>query len=237
LAELKQIEEYVAQWRQRISDLEYWQKLVVRRRARMSERFQKLIRGDVASLFPYLEQVDADQLESLFARLPEPPGGKPLAELQAADWLKTPSRFQGEFCVGEFESKEGKFVAIAYPRGMPSKPGDAAEVTAELAVPDHTGQLLLDVFVNDTRLENRYPGHRYTQLWVNDRLLWEEDIAPARTGKEWISLDVTQEAPKGSHLRLRFCVVDKRGVGDHLSVAFLGPVRLRAADSNKVPPE
>ena len=89
------------------------------------------------------------------------------------------------------------------------------------------GRLVLDVFVNDTRLENRYPGFRFMQLWANDRLIWEEDIATSRAGKEWGSLDVTDLA-NGSPLKLRFRVVDKRGVGDHLSVAFLGPVRLRA---------
>ncbi|NLS94573.1 MAG: hypothetical protein GXX96_20645 [Planctomycetaceae bacterium] len=233
LADLKQIEEYVAQWRQRISGLEYWQKLVVRRRANMSRRFQKLLHGDAASLFPYMEQVGDDQLESLFARLPDPPSGKVLAELGAADWLKTPARFQGEFCVGEFKSKAGGLVAIAYPRGVPSEPGDGGEVFAEVAVPDHAGRLVLDAFVNDTRLEKRYPGFRFMQLWANDRLIWEEDIAPTRAGKEWVSLDVTEPAGVDSRLRLRFCVVDKRGVGDHLSVAFLGPVRLRAVEGAK----
>ncbi len=237
LAELKQIEEYVAQWRQRVSDLEYWKRLAVRRRAEMGRRFQKLIGGDVASLFPYMEQVDAGQLEALFARLPDPPGGKLLAELRAADWLKIPPQFQGEFCTGEFQSKDGSLVAIGYPRGVPSKLGDGAELVAELVVPDHTGQVLLDVFVNDTRLDNGYPGYRFMQLWGNDRLLWEEDIAPTRAGNEWLSLDVTREAAADSRLRLRFCVVDRRGVGDHLSVAFLGPVRLRAADGTTLPPK
>ena len=228
LGDLKQVDEYVAMWRQRISGIEYWKELLVRRRARMTERFQKLIRGSVASLFPYMEQVEEVQLESLFTRLPDPPAGKALAELQAADWLQKRPRFQGAFCVGEFESKGSEFVAVAYPRRVSSKPGDAIEVYAELTVPDYTGRLLLDGFVSDTRLENRYPGHRFMQLWANDRLIWEEDIASSRAGKEWVSLDITKLAAVGSPLKLRFRVVDKRGVGDHLSVAFLGPVRLRA---------
>ncbi len=228
LADLKQIDKYVAMWRQQISGMEHWKELVKRRRAKMTERFQKLIHGDVASLFPYMEQVDENQLDSLFARLPDPPAEKALGEIQAADWLHTPPQFQGAFCVGDFESKTGKFVAIAYPRRIPSKPGDGADVCAEIAVPDYSGHLLLDAFVTDTRLENRYPGLRSMQLWANDRLIWEEDIAASRAGKEWISADVTELATAGSPLKLRFRVVDRRGVGDHLSVTFLGPVRLRA---------
>ncbi len=228
LGDLKQVDEYVGMWRRRISGMEHWKELVKRRRAKMTERFQKLIDGDVASLFPYMEQVEEEQLESLFARLPDLPTGKALAELTAADWLQTRPQFQGAFCAGEFESKARKLVAIAYPRRIPSKPGEGGEVCAAIAVPDYTGHLLLDAFVNDTRLENRYPGHRFMQLWANDRLIWEEDIAASRAGKEWISLNVTELAAAGSRLKLRFRVVDKRGVGDHLSVAFLGPVRLRA---------
>ena len=228
LAELKQIDEYVAEWRRRISGMEYWNALVIRRRDEMAKRFKRLIRGDVASLFPYKEHVDDGQLESLFAKLPNPPAGKPLAEIEAAQWLQTQPRFAGAFCLGRFESKGRALLAVAYPRRTPSTPGDAAEVRAELAVPQYDGRLLLDCFVSDTRLENRYPGHRYMQLWNDDRLLWEEDIASSREGKEWISLDVTEIAPAGSSLRLRFRVVDRRAVGDHLSVAFLGPVRLRA---------
>ena len=227
LAELKQIEEYVAVWRQRLSGMDYWKKLLVRRRARMNDRFRRLIGRSVASLFPYMEQVDDGQLDSLFERLPDPPSGKLLAELQSGDWLRTPPQFQGAYCVGESEAKGGKVVAILYPRRIPSKPGDFAEVCVELPVPAHAGRLVLDMFVNDTRLENRYPGFRFMQLWANDRLIWEEDIATSRAGKEWISLDVTDLAD-GSPLTLRFRVVDKQGVGDHLSVAFLGPVRLRA---------
>ena len=52
-------------------------------------------------------------------------------------------------------------------------------------------------------------------------MLWEEDIAPSRAEKEWISLDVTELATTGSRMTLRFRVVDKRAVGDHLSVTFL----------------
>ena len=75
---------------------------------------------------------------------------------------------------------------------------------------------------------NRRVKQPTTRLWIDDRLLWEEDVAPTRHGKEWVSLDITQLATPGATLNLRFRVVDKRGVGDHLTVTFLGPVRLRA---------
>jgi hypothetical protein len=228
LAELKGIDEYVAFWNGQLVGMDQWKQRAARRRVDMKKRFQKLIGGDVASFFPYKEQVTADTLDALFTPMAKPPAGNVLAELGAADWLQEPCRFSGAFCAGSFEWKGRSLVAIAYPRRVPSKVDDAGEVCAELPVPKFTGRLVLDAFVNDTRLENRYPKYRYLQLWVNDRLLWEEDIAPARDGKEWTTLDVTELAKPGTTLKLRFRVIDKRPVGDHLTVTFLGPVRLRA---------
>jgi hypothetical protein len=229
LAELKGIDEYVAFWNEQFAGMDQWKQRAARRRVDMKKRFQRLIGGDVASFFPYKEQVTADALDALLAPLAKPPAGNELAELETADWLQEACRFSGAFCVGSFERNGRSLVAIAYPRHTPSKIDDAGEVCAKLAVPKFTGLLMLDAFVNDTRLENRYPKYRYLQLWVNDRLLWEEDIAPARDGREWITLDVTELAKPGTMLKLRFQVIDKRPIGDHLSVAFLGPIRLRAA--------
>ncbi|HUT94687.1 MAG TPA: hypothetical protein VMY37_34845 [Thermoguttaceae bacterium] len=228
LAELKGIDQYVAFWNDQLAGMDRWKERAARRRVDMTKRFEKLIGGDVASLFPYKDEVTGGDLDALFAPLAKRPAGNTLAELGAADWLREPCRFSGEFCAGPFAWKGQPLVAIAYPRRVPSRIDDAAEVDAEVAVPEYRGRLMLDAFVNDTRLENRYPKYRYMQLWANDRLVWEEDVAPTRAGKEWISLDVTEPAGPGTTLKLRFRVVDKRGVGDHLTVTFLGPVLLRA---------
>ena len=235
LADLKQVDEYVAMWRQRTSGTDYWRELAVRRRTRMSERFRRLIGGDVASFFPYKEQVTADTLDALFVCLDKPPAGKVLTTIDAAEWLKQPFRFSGAFCAGPFDWKGQSLAAIAYPRRIPSKVDDAGELYVELAVPEFTGRLMLDAFVNDTRLENRYPRFRYLQLWVNDRLIWEEDIARSHDGKEWVSLDVTELAKSDATLKLRFQVIDKRPVGDHLTITFLGPIRLRAIPGQTQP--
>jgi len=236
LAGLKGIDQYVTYWDEQLGSLDWWKQRAAQRRADMEQRFQKLIRGDAASFFPYKEQVTDDTRAALFAALATPPAGEVLAELDAAAWLQEPCRFSGAFCAGLFNWNGQPLVAIAYPRHTPSQVDDAGEVRAALPVPEYTGQLVLDAFVNDTRVENRYPGHRYMQLWVNDQLLWEDDIAPSRAGSEWISRDVTELARSSKALQLRFRVLDRRPVGDHLSIAFLGPVRLRAAGTQATPP-
>ena len=145
--------------------------MAARRRDEMAARFHKLVQAPVAELFPYKESVQGDELDRLLADLPKPPNGKALVELQAGDWLRTPPRWLGAFCAGRFTWKGQPLVAIGYPRHVPSKLGDYAELFAELPVPEGKGPLTLDFFVNDTRLENRYPGFRYLQLWAGDRLL------------------------------------------------------------------
>jgi len=228
LEALKSVDLYVALWEKRLSDIKYWQQRAAQRRKEMTRRFRRLVGGDVASLFPYKKQVEDDELDRLLKSLGSPPAGQLLTELPVGQWLQPPTHWFGAFCLGPFDWKGRPLVAIAYPRRVPSRAGDSGEVFAQLTVPKFEGRLVLDAFVNDTRLDNRYTQYRYMQLWANDRLIWEEDIAVPRTGKEWISLDVTELARNVSHLKLRFHVVDKRPVGDHLSVTFLGPVRLRA---------
>ncbi len=229
LAGLKGIDQYVSFWNEQLGSIEQWKARAERRRQKKERQFAKIIGGDAAVLFPYKETVPAGQLDKLFARLADPPsGGQVLAELESSDWLRQPAQTSGAFSAGPYTWKGRPMVAVAYPRGVPSSIGDVAEVCAAVAVPPFAGRLVLDAFVADTRLENRYPGYRYLQLWLGDRMVWERDIAPPQEGEEWVSVDVTRWARPGTPLNLRFRVVDKRRVGDHLSVAFLGPVRLRA---------
>jgi hypothetical protein len=223
---LKGIDEYAAFWRQRVSDVAYWETLATQRRAKAQQQFKRLMTGDPAALFPYRAGSRRD-LDALFVDLASPPAGQPVGEIRAEDWLRTPPRCRGAFSTGSYEWQGRRLAAIVYPRHVRSVNGDYAEFRAELAVPKQPGRLVLDAFVNDTRDDNHWTAYRFMQLWVGDRLAWEEDIALDRKGRPWVTVDVSADAQQSDRLAIRFRVVDKRGVGDHLSVAFLGPVRLR----------
>jgi len=225
---LKGVDAYASFWRQRLSGLAHWKRLAADRRKKTKVLLAKALAFDPATVFPNKRPRGGD-VGALFDALGRPPAGAVVAELGAKQWLATPPRWRGAWGVGEYKAKGGPVVAVAYAPQAPSKPGDYAEVRAELAVPKAQGRLLLDAFVNDTRLDNKWRGYRFMQLWANDRLVWEEDIARDRVGREWVSVDVTELA-RGGRLRLRFRVIDKRGVSSHSTVAFLGPVRLRAVE-------
>ena len=229
---LKGIDGYLDFWRQRISGIETWQTLVNQRRAKMPSRLKDLFKAGPTGLFPYKQATEKD-LEALFLALDKVPAGKPLVEVRAEDWLVKPAGFGGLYAVGPYDYHGSRLVAIAYPPNVASKPGDYGEVTAGVQVPPHQGRLVLEAFVNDTRLDNRWRGYRFLQLWAGDRLVWEEDIARDRTGREWVRVELPPAIKPGGRLELRFRVVEKRAVSSHTSVAFLGPVRLRSESQSK----
>ncbi len=192
----------------------------------MQGRLDRLLKQSPAELFPY-KSATADDLAALFADRERPPAGKVLAELATEDWLRAASRWRGAFVVGPSEIGGRKTLAIAHPAKVPSTPGDYAEVRAELPAPKSAKGLFLDAWVEDTRSDNQWRAYRFMQLWVNEQLVWEEDVAPDRKGRVWVTVDVSAAVQAADRLKLRFRVEDRRGVGNHLSVTFLGPVRLR----------
>ena len=215
---LRGIDDYARLWHTRIAGLDHWKRLAAGRQTEMQQRFRRLVRGDY---------------EALLARIAEPPPGKPLAGIAPSDWLRNPLRWRGAWGIGLAEAKGRQAVAIAFPRRTRSTPGDYAEVRAELPVPAFRGRLMLEAFVNDTKVTDLWTRYRFLQLWANDRLIWEEDIALSRAGKEWIAVDVTSVARGQKRLRLRFRVLDKRAVSNYTDITFLGPVRLVAAGEAK----
>jgi len=224
---LKGVQEYVAYWNQQLVDSKDWPTRAAQRQARMQAAFQGLVRDGFS---PCLvdERLDEAGYGAWLGQLASPPAGPVLAGLPAEQWLAQPPRWRAPWALGPLDWREQKLTAIAFPRRSPSKTGDFAEVRATVPRPSFTGRLHLDLFVNDTKIDPEYPQYRYLELWINDRLVWEEDITLARAGREWLSLDVTDAAQSAATLAIRFRLVDRRPVGSYGSVTFLGPLRLRA---------
>ena len=223
---LKGIDGYRAHWEKQFPEFKAWNKLANERRSAMDGRLKRLLNQKPDDLMPYKPATKKD-IDALFADWDQPPPGKVLAELAAEDWLRAPPRWRGAFVAGISGLGDHKSLAIGYPANVPSQPGDYAEVRAELPAKAAAGRLLLDAWVEDTRSDNQWREYRSMQLWVNDKLAWEEDVAPDRKGRAWVTCDVTDLARAAERLKLKFRVIDRRGVSNHLSISFLGPVRLR----------
>ncbi|NLF70011.1 MAG: hypothetical protein GX575_13275 [Candidatus Anammoximicrobium sp.] len=226
---LQGVDEYVAYWNRQIVEDKDWPQRVAHRQNQMKTAFQALVR-DGFSRCLVDERLDDDGYAAWLDKLAAPPpGGPALGELPASQWLSQPPRWRGTWCLGLLDWREQKLTAIAFPRRTASEVGQYAEVRCELPSPAFQRRLQLDLFVNDTKIDPQYPHYRYLELWINDRLAWEEDITLARAGREWLSIDVTEAAKSAPKLAIRFRVVDRRPVSSYGSVTFLGPLRLREA--------
>ncbi len=225
---LKAIDGYVAYWRKRIAGIESWQRLAKERRLKMQGRLSRMLRGGPVVLFPYKKASDAD-LAALFERLPSPPAGKLLKEVPAGEWLRGLPHWRGAYTMGPAAGQSVPLAAIGYPGGAPSTVGDYGELRLEVPAPQFQGRLLLDLFVTDTRVDNRWRQYRFMELLVNGRSVWQADIAADQSGREWISVDVSEAAKPGQLLQLAFRVTERKPVSHHSSVTFLGPLRLREA--------
>jgi len=216
---------YAAQWKRPLSGVDYWITAAAGGRAKriadrernvrkMSERFERIIAGDHADLL---------------APAAKAPPGKPLARIDGADWRwsTSPPSWNGPWGIGRYRHGDDTFTAVVFPKRTKSRPGQFAEVRAALPAPLFKGRLLLDVFINDSTVTTA-TGHRFLELHVNGRRVWEEDSAVSRAGAEWVTVDVTKAARDAEQLDLRFRVADRRGVGNWRIVTFVGRAILRA---------
>lgn len=228
LADMKCMKYYFDVWSKKTVDVKSVVAHVRRRQRENDEAFRKILTGGPKVLFPYLKAANATHWDGLFTALSKPPDdGKVVARFAPEAWLKQPADRSGAFCYGPFRWQDHHLAGISYPRGQPSKIREGVTLRAEIDVPEFENSLLLDLFVNDTRLENRYPGYRYMTLKVDGQTVWDVDIAPTRKGREWITIDVTRFADVGKKLTLSFRVEDRRRTGDHLTFTAIGPGQLR----------
>jgi len=226
---LRGIDEYVALWEKQIPGVAYWEKRIEARKAEAARQEAARLNAikDMPKRFEALTQRD---LSSCLAGADKPATGKKLAELGADDWKWTddPPTWRGMWGIGTLDAAGRKAIAIAFPGRTRSEVGHYAEVRAELPTPKFQGRLILHAFINDTHVTTRWTRYRFMQLWLNDKMIWEEDIATSREGKEWIAIDVTDVARRAKRLMLRFRVIDKRPVSNYPTITFLGPVKLCA---------
>ena len=223
---LKALDTYVEKWRGRLSGLDYWQKFLKQRTTDMRALFNRQMRRPAEDLITDRPDVSERDLKGLFDEYGVKPPGRVLAAFQAEEWLKKGPVWRGVWGIGPYTNGAARTVAIVFPDRTVSAAGDYAEVAASVSAPPFRNRLLLDAFVQDTRQSGRGKGYRVLQLWVNQALVWSEDLVLDRTGQAWVTADITKTVRPGEELRLRFRVEDRQPVGN-LTVAFVGPFQLR----------
>ncbi len=102
-------------------------------------------------------------------------------------------------------------IAVIYPGNAPSKPGHRAFVTQEVAVTNTEHATLRFHYEDD--YDGPTEGYHFMQLCVNDRVIWEEDVA----GRDKADHTVDLSALVGHRrpITLSFGVLDKKGVSNY----------------------
>ena len=226
LGELKAIDEYIAFW-QAQADVGSVEKTIAEQLRQKATKWKSFTALPASQLMPYNEEGTEEDLQQLFATWSTPPkGGNRLVEVQPADWQKS-TALRGAFLAGSFERCGVSCVGIGLPGNTATAVGDYGQFRTSIPVPKHKGKLIADLFIADTRIDDKYRNVRVLSLSVNGRPVWTQDIALDQRGKEWITIDLTEIAREAETLDFVLSVMEKQAVSHHASLVFLGPLILR----------
>ncbi len=121
-----------------------------------------------------------------------------------------------------FESR-GRYLEVADPRGLrqifhpwaEAEAGDHGSLTTRVRLPAHwQGPVWLNLFAEDTYVgegwdqaragwthtyasAHHFAGHRFKQVLVNGRLVWERDVGDAEGAGSYVHVDLGELAPGG----------------------------------------
>lgn len=128
---------------------------------------------------------------------------------QNRDWkyVENGDNFTGGYVTSHSTSGERSF-EISYPSQTRSSPGFFGEIYQYIPT-DEEGLAVLSVDVLDSRTSNETHGYHFKQVLVDDKVVWEDDIA----GDEgWQHVRVPVFLSNSSKVALR--LFEKKGVGN-----------------------
>ncbi len=101
---------------------------------------------------------------------------------------------------------------LSYPWSTPSQAGDFIQASQSASIqPGKEHRLRFserDDFTADTA------GYHSKQVLVNDKVVWEEDVAGGRNAWREVTVDVTPAVQGATNLTLAFRLLDKKGVSN-----------------------
>ena len=242
LAGLKIVDDYCAFWRKRLASLERTVTLARMSPVERNRRFEDVLHAPATDTFPLITSSFGEILKAAWTPPALAAGDTLVKDVSADAWQVGIARCCGAFAAGTLvqdgpgADKQLTFPGIGFPRRTPGNAGDygrircSVDIPAEFMNPMNTG-LWAQVFVSDTRLDGKYPGYRFAQIWVDGQKLWATEVVTDQSGNEWVSLDLAKPARRAladgrEDLQITFRVVDERAVSSFPTIVFVGPIRL-----------
>ena len=227
LAELKDIEPVLSSWRQR---LDRAKTVGTMQRAQIREReaaWKNLVSLPVKEFLPFLEHpAEADLMGILRGIEVREEGSQAVGTSSANAWTTAVHQTRGGYRTGLFTREGIEMAAIVLPRKTKSQPGDFGCVEQTIRTPQvQPGKKLTGkLFIADTRIDNAYRNVRFIEVVVNGKQIFRRDVSDPQA-KDWVVFDLTGLAGAES-LTIQVRVVEARGVADHTSWVFVGPLTL-----------
>jgi len=206
---------YVTPWTERASlDAAGWRKLIQGRPA----QFDKLIADLEYQKF-------GDPTALLLKGLSTPPQDRlPVTQSVVAGGRET---WSGAHLSGLY----GGAYTLAYPLKVISHQGEYDEVEVRIPLSGSKGwhgvRFFINSWSNDTialeRVVGRYLGRRFVQLLLDDKMLWESDVAVPRGEGEWITVGLPESLEGQREYKLRLRIEDREESYNYSSAVFVSP--------------
>jgi len=120
-------------------------------------------------------------------------------------------------------------VEISYPRDTTSYLGDGGFVTQVVTIDDAKRASIAFGYQDDYNWSTE--GYHFMQLRINDKVVWEEDVAGHDAGV--VSIDISKVVVEGGAIKIGFGVFEKKGVSNfdiRLKFFDIGATGIRIKD-------
>ena len=244
LAELKDVEPVLDQWRKRLENAKNIQQLTGVNADQRAKEWKKLVKQPIEQFFPFMEKPSEKTLLSLFVGLREPTAPHAIRFRSGSDWVCKPSQAIGAYRVGTFTLTYMDIIfqnsitmgAIVVPRNTKTNVGDCGwiEQTIDFNLQDDDNSDIEEPEVNpypltarmylvDSRIDKRYHGVRRIDVLVNGKVVYSRGVSDA-VKSNWVEFPLEPPADGSKQFRVVVRVTELTPVTDHTSWVFVGPL-------------
>lgn len=225
LAELKDVEPVLNQWRKRLENAKNIQQLIGVNADQRAKEWEKLVTQPIEQFFPFMEKPSEGTFLSLFDGLREPNNAHAVRFRSTSDWVCKPTQSVGAYRVGMFNRNDVTMGAIVVPRNTKTKVGDCGwvEQTIDFDADSNPYPLMARMYLVDSRIDKRYHGVRRIDVLVNGKVVYSRGVSD-NVKSNWVEFPLEPPFDGKPHFRIVVRVTELTPVTDHTSWVFVGPI-------------
>ncbi|MFA5292336.1 MAG: glycoside hydrolase family 20 zincin-like fold domain-containing protein [Phycisphaerae bacterium] len=226
LKNVKGVTEYVDNWNQKLSGIDYWQKQIKSRKERKVK--EQEARQEMAKIW---ESTPKSDYTKLLAAEDNRPKGKVLLEITPAEFEKQGSySWTGTgWAMGLVRAGQKEAFAIQFDGTCNAT--ETASLNGKLIVPEHKGKLKVVVFATHLYEDKNNPpakGNRVSVVQFDRKWVWVQDSTNDMTGCEWITFDLAWSdagtVKAGDVVPINFIVYNHETTSNLKTTVLFGPV-------------